>query len=138
MLRNNVEVDRKTVQVLKDGTPGTNGISYSIDVYKTTLTKDAEGKVVTGDISFKVKKIQGSTITYLDGYIACELYFGDNVDDYPATYKDGFWTSGSIFELTVGDGVCTVIKVYGDNNVLLASTVVPFIIPGKNGKDGKT
>lgn len=138
LLRNNVEVDRKTVQVLKDGTPGTNGISYSIDVYKTTLTKYVEPKVVSGDISFKVKKIQGSTITYLDGYIACELYFGDNVDDYPATYEDGFWTSGSIFELTVGDGVCTVIKVYGDNNVLLASTVVPFIIPGKDGKDGKT
>ena len=137
-------VDQQDLAVVMDGIPGTTGISYSIDVIESSLTKTTASDldVVNGTLKFQVNKRQSSTECLANDKTICTCLISSD-DNHPVTAT--YDASSSAWVLTCENYDLTdlnpyiLIKAYekestGAQGIFYASTVVPFIVPGKNGE----
>lgn len=132
LMYNTSLVDQQTIYVVKDGTPGTSGISYSIDVSQDSVTV-TDGKA-NGVIKFCVHKRTSILDVMLPDTTGVNCYVGSstsksvsadwNIDDY--TYTVSF----SDYDVSDASYYLFIQAHNSRTSEFLASTVVPFIVPG--------
>lgn len=136
-------VDQETLNVVVDGIPGTTGISYSVDVLDSSLTKSTveNADVVNGTLEFQTNMRQDNITHFTSAQVNCECLISGNANKTVTAEYNG---SSESWKITLTNYDLTdlnpyiLIKVYerdslGANGMFLASAVVPFIVPGKDG-----
>ena len=131
-------VDREVVYVIEDGDNGISPVVYTINVKRSTLRKfyTKTGAFFEGGVFFDVVRSEGTstqTITNTTEGINVQVFAGGTGGrNIPVSYDQGGWL-GELIAVSWNDSYkFTQISVY-DNEVLVASVVVPTIIEGKDG-----
>jgi hypothetical protein len=142
-------VDQETVFVVQDGQNAAPAISYNIQVTKSTLKKTyaSDSNSVDkfgGAVYFKIQKVNGSERTFVgegdSNNITTKIYIGGSSSNQvtPAygTGNQYYWNQS---QTNWNESLHTFIEIiaFDINNTPVTSTIVPTIIPGKDGQSAQ-
>lgn len=134
LMYGSVLVDQQPIQVVRDGLPGTTGVSYSIDVIEDSAT--VTDNVVNGVIKFYIHQRDSIVDVVRPDKGSPHCYVGGVTSKVIDTAIDqDFLYTVSLSNYDVSDtSYYLFIKATDRNGAFLASAVVPFIVPGPSVK----